>query len=263
MPQSHATLAALPTLPEIRNVTIGEPFAWMSRGLRDMRANPLASLFYGACIAAMGFLLFFYTRQDVKYIAALTSGFLLAGPFVAIGLYDISRRIERGEPVALGSTTVAWHENANQLALFAAVLGIVMLAWTGIALTIFAAFYGNDSPSLGQFVSDVLALKHTAFLLTYTAAGSVFAALVFVLSVVSIPMLLDRNCDALTAMRTSLLAVAQNPGAMIIWAGLITALTLIGLWTFYVCIIVTMPIIGHASWHAYRGIVRGEPAARP
>ena len=107
MPQTHATLAPLATLPEVRTVPVGEPFGWLVRGLRDMRAKPFASLFYGACIAAMGFLLFFYTRQEVKYIATLTSGFLLAGPFVAIGLYDISRRIERGEEVALGPTTVA------------------------------------------------------------------------------------------------------------------------------------------------------------
>jgi len=262
MPQTHATLAPLPTLPEVRNVAAGEPFAWLGRSLADMRASPLASLFYGACIAAMGFLLFFYTRQEVKYIAALTSGFLLAGPFVAIGLYDISRRIERGEKVALGPTTVAWHDNANQFAIVGAILGLVMLAWTGVALTIFDAFYGKDSPSLAQFIADAMALKHTAFLVAYTAAGSVFAAVVFVLSVVSIPMLLDRNCDALTAMRTSLLAVAQNPAAMLVWAGLITTLTLIGLWTFYIGIIVTMPLIGHASWHAYRGIVRSETGPR-
>ena len=259
MPQTHATLAPLATLPEVRTVPVGEPFGWLVRGLRDMRAKPFASLFYGACIAAMGFLLFFYTRQEVKYIATLTSGFLLAGPFVAIGLYDISRRIERGEEVALGPTTVAWHENANQFAIMGAILGLVMLAWTGVALTIFDAFYGKESPSLTQFIADTVAMKHTAFLIVYTAAGSVFAAVVFVLSVVSIPMLLDRNCDALTAMRTSVLAVAQNPAAMLVWAGLITSLTLLGLWTFYVGIIVTMPVIGHASWHAYRGLVHSEP----
>lgn len=260
MPPTHTTLAALPALPEVRNVPAREPLEWIRLGLRDMSPNPLASLFYGACIAAMGFLLFFYTRQEVKYIAALTSGFLLAGPFVAIGLYDISRRIERGDKVALGPTTVAWHENANQLALFGALLCVLMLAWAGVALTMFDAFYGKDSPSLWQFVADALAFKHTAFLVTYTLAGSLFAAAVFALSVVSIPMLLDRNCDALTAVRTSLLAVAQNPAAMTVWAALITVLTLIGLWTFYIGIIVTMPIIGHASWHAYRGIVRTAEA---
>lgn len=254
MPQSH-TLPVLPALPEVRDVSVLDPLGWIRLGLRDLFANPIASLFYGACIAAMGFLLFFYTRQEVKFIAALTSGFLLAGPFVAIGLYDISRRVERGQPVELGATTIAWHENANQLAVFGIILGVVMLAWTGVALTVFAAFYGNESPTLQQFVADVLAFRQTGFLVVYTAIGSIFAAVVFALSVVSIPMLLDRNCDALTAIRTSLLAVSHNLPAMAVWGALITAMTLLGLWTFYLGLIVTMPIVGHASWHAYRAIV--------
>ena len=130
-----------------------------------------------------------------------------------------------------------------------------MLAWTGAALTIFAAFYGNESPNLQQFIADVLAFKHTAFIVVYSAIGSMFAAVVFALSAVSIPMLLDRNCDALTAIRTSLLAVGRNLPAMAVWGALITALTLLGLWTFYLGLIVTMPIVGHASWHAYRAII--------
>lgn len=261
MAPTHATANALSGLPEVRRVSVLQPLVWIRLALGDLLANPLASLFYGACIASMGFLLFFYTRQEVKYIAALTSGFLLAGPFVAIGLYDISRRIERGQPVELGATAIAWHENANQLALFGIVLGLIMLVWTGAALTIFAAFYGAESPTLRQFIADVLALKHTAFIVVYSAIGSLFAVMVFALSAVSIPMLLDRRCDAFTAMRTSLLAVARNTPAMALWGLLITALTLAGLWSFYLGLIVTMPIVGHASWHAYRAIVGDRSAA--
>lgn len=260
MPQTHATVHALPALPEVRRVSIFQPLAWIRLGIRDLLASPLSSVFYGACIAAMGFLLFFYTRQEVKYIAALTSGFLLAGPFVAIGLYDISRRIEHGQPVELGATTIAWHDNANQLAVFGMIQGCVMLVWTSVALTIFTAFYGSESPSLQQFIADVLALKHTAFIVVYSAIGSMFAAVVFALSAVSIPMLLDRNCDAFTAMRTSLRAVARNMPTMVVWGVLITALTLAGLFTIYLGLIVTMPIIGHASWHAYRAIVADRSA---
>lgn len=242
----------------IRHVPPGRPFAWLLRGLSDLAACPAASLFYGACLASMGFLLFFYTQYDVKYIAALTSGFLLAGPFVAIGLYDLSRRRERGESCALGPTTIAWHANANNVALFAAVLGVLMLAWTAVALMLFAAFYGDASPTLQEFLADVAAGRRLDFILVYSLVGSLFAALVFAVSVVAIPMMLDRGCHAFCAMRASMLATAQNLPAMIVWAGLVTALTLAGLFTFYLGLIVTMPIIGHASWHAYRDIV--DPA---
>jgi len=255
MQQTHTTLGALPALPEIRHVSALQPLAWIRLGTRDMLSSPLASLLYGACLAAMCYLLFFYTEQEIKYIAALNSGFFLVGPLVAMGLYDISRRIERGQPVELGATTVAWFRNANQVALFAIILAGVMLAWAGAALTIFAAFYGNESPTLRQFVLDVMALKHIGFIVVYTTTGLMFALVVFALSAVAIPMLLDRNCDALTALRTSLLAVAHNLPAMAVWGVIISVLTLFGLWTFYLGLIVAMPIVGHGTWHAYRAIV--------
>ena len=260
MQQTQSTHDALPALPAVRHVPVLQPLDWIRRGTRDLLNSPLASLLYGACLAAMCFLLFFYTQQEIKYIAALNSGFFLVGPLVAMGLYAISRRIERGQPVDIGATTVAWFRNANQVALFAVILAGVMLAWAGAALTIFAAFYGTDSPTLKQFVVDVMGLKHIGFIVVYTTTGLMFALVVFALSAVSIPMLLDRNCDALTAIRTSLLAVAHNLPAMAVWGALIAVLTLLGLWTFYLGLIITMPIVGHGTWHAYRAIVADQSA---
>ncbi len=239
----------------IHPVSTSRPLVWLWRGARDMVHNPAASLFYGACLASMGFLLFYYTRHEVKYIAALTSGFLLAGPFVATGLYDLSRRYERGEPVDLGRSTIAWYDNANNIALFAGILGLIMLCWTAVALLLFSTFYGDTSPTLQQFLHDVFSGEKLDFILVYAGAGALFAGIVFTLSVVAIPMMLDRRCHAFCAMRASIVASIRNMPAMFLWAAIITLFTMLGLLSFYIGLIVTMPIIGHATWHAYRDIV--------
>ncbi|MBL8470992.1 MAG: DUF2189 domain-containing protein [Rhodocyclaceae bacterium] len=254
----------------VRHVSPAAPFRWLLRGLRDMLAYPAASLFYGACFASLGFLLYAYTHQAVKYMAALTSAFALAGPFIAIGLYDISRRRDAGLPCKLGATTIAWLPNVGNIATFGGLLGILMLAWTAVALILFTAFYGNQSPTLGELFVDVVNLRDPIFVLSYGFAGGLFAALVFSVSVVSIPMMLDRNCNVFYAMRASVVSTVQNLPAMFIWAAIIVTFTSIGLFSFYVGLmlgipllghaglILTMPLIGHASWHAYRDIVAPE-----
>ncbi|MBL8484057.1 MAG: DUF2189 domain-containing protein [Rhodocyclaceae bacterium] len=254
----------------VRHVPLSAPFRWLLRGLRDMVAYPAASLFYGACFASLGFLLYAYTHQHVRYMAAMTSAFALAGPFIAIGLYDISRRRDAGLPCKLGPTTIAWLPNIVNISMFGGLLCFIMLAWTVVALMLFNAFYGNQSPSLGELFNDVVTLRDPVFVFSYGFAGGLFAALVFSLSVVSIPMMLDRNCNVFYAMRASVVSTIQNLPAMILWAGMIVAFTSVGLFSFYVGLmlgipllghagmILAMPVIGHASWHAYRDIVAPE-----
>jgi uncharacterized membrane protein len=135
-------------------------------------------------------------------------------------------------------------------------LVLFMMAWMLLAMIIFALFFSDRLPGPDNFIFEVfLSVESIPFLIVGTGAGAVLAALVFAISAVSIPMLLDRDVDVLTAVVTSLTAVRRSPGAMAVWAGLIVLFIGAGLVTAYLGLIVTLPLIGHAAWHAYKDLV--------
>lgn len=248
-----------PPFPTVRDVPASAPLRWVARGLSDFKSCPIPSLFYGFCFTGMGLLITFVFEHAYEYTSALTSGFLLLGPFLAMGLYEISRRRELGEGCALAPTLTVWRRNAGNIGIFAVVLGIVFLVWARASLVIFALFYTNEMPNLSGFLEQVLSLQNAEFLGVYFGIGLIFATIVFAASVVSIPLMLDRNQDAISSMLASVGALTRNPAAMIVWALLIAGLTLLGFLSFHLGLVVTMPIIGHATWHAYRDLVEPLP----
>lgn len=264
MSQSEETRNSEPGLPfpKVREIGFTRPFSWIRRGLSDLLACPIPSLFYGFCFAAMGLLLTKVFEHAYEYTSAVTSGFLLLGPFLAMGLYEISRRRELGEPCALAPTTMVWRRNAGNIGIFAVVLGVIFLVWARASLIVFALFYTSELPNLTGFLTQILTLENIEFLMVYFGVGMVFATIVFALSIVSIPLMLDRNQDAISAMLASVSALLRNPGAMILWAMLIVVLTLVGFITFHLGLVALMPILGHASWHAYRDLVEPSETKR-
>lgn len=245
--------------PKIRRVTMGAPLRWIAAGWRDFARAPAASAFYGAAFALMGWLIYVVFSHAYEYTSALTAGFLLVGPFVATGLYDISRRLARGETVALRPTLTAWKTNVGAFSLFALVLTVILLVWARASLVTFALFFSTGMPTLSGFLQRVVSLEHLDFVLTYLAVGLGFAAIVFAVSVVSVPMMLDRGTDTIVAALTSVRALAENPAPLIFWAALIVLLIGIGFATLFIGLVVTAPIVGHATWHAYRDLVAGDP----
>ena len=241
--------------PAIRTVGPLAAFGWLARGLQDIRRAPVASLAYGVVFALMGGLIALVFRNAYELTSALTAGFLLVGPFLATGLYDISRRLERDSAARFADTTTAWRANLGAFSLFSLVLTVIMLVWARASLVTFALFFSSGMPTLKSFVAQVVSVEHVDFLLTYFAVGALFAGIVFAVSVVSVPMMLDRGTDTIVAALTSVRALFTNPLPLAIWALLIVAIIGIGFATFFVGLVVAVPLIGHATWHAYRSLV--------
>jgi uncharacterized membrane protein len=232
---------------------------WLRYGAADFRANTLASMFYGLCFTLVGVLFVLAFQFAVQLITALTTGFMLVGPVFAMGLYELSRQREMGKPAELKSSLLVWRQNMGGIGLYSLILIVLYLVWARASLVVFAIFYEGGIPNMEGFITQMLALENLEFMLAYMAIGAFFAVLVFAFSVVSIPLMLDRRQDAITAMLASFIALTGNLPAMLVWGFLIVSLTAIGVVTAFMGLIVTMPIIGHATWHAYRALIDATP----
>ncbi len=243
-------------LPRARSVGHRAVIGWLRRGWSDFKRAPYASLFYGVVLALMGFALKRFIGEGAVVLALIT-GFLLVGPFLAMGLYDISRALERGQPVSLAQTLFAWRANVPAIGLYTIILALLMAVWIRISVVVVALFFEGGMPSAATLWSDIThAEQGLVFLLVYMAVGFGFALLVFSTSAVSLPMLLDRrDMDTISAMISSFNAVRINFVTMLIWASIIVVLTLAGFASYYVGLIVVIPLIGHATWHAYRELI--------
>jgi uncharacterized membrane protein len=251
-------------VPTIRRVGLDRPWAWLAQGWRDLMAAPAISLGLGLVFALLGWALTYglWWVGLLYLVLPLATGFMIVGPVLALAFYEISRRLAAGERVGLVAAFAVFRRSPRQIAVMGFVLLLVLLTWLRIAAMIFMLYWGLTPPSFEELVVNTfLRPASLPFLIFGTAVGGLFAFLSFAISAVSIPMLADRpKVDVITAIVTSVRAVRHNPGAMLLWAALIAAATGLGLATLYLGLIVTVPLIGHATWHAYRDLVP-DPAA--
>jgi len=243
-------------IPHIHHATLRDPVRWLRLGWRDLRRIPRLSLGIGTVLVLFGYLLTWGAWSSPMLVLTFASGFLLAGPFLGLIFYDFSRCLEQNEPPTLGHALASLRGNLLSITLLVVVLGVILLAWIRFTALLTALSVAAVDPSLPVLIDTLLLTPEgLAILGIFLLSGGLLAALVFTLSAVSFPMLLDRPVDVLTAVATSVRAVWQNLPAMLTWAALIAALTLVGMFTAYLGLIVTIPLIGHATWHAYRQIV--------
>lgn len=220
--------------------------------------TPALGLTYGFGFSAVGLAITYclYSTGTLYLIMPVAAGFALLGPAAAVGLYDISRNLEAGQPASLGRIVPVVLSRAETFAAMGLVLTLFFLAWMEIALLIFAFFFGDGPVNGAKFVEMVFfAPESLPFMVTGTAAGAVLAGAVFAISVVSLPLLLDSDVGVPTAVATSLRAVNRNRKAMMLWAMIIAIFILLGVATFFAGLVVSLPVIGHATWHAYRDLV--------
>jgi uncharacterized membrane protein len=243
---------------EIARIPLLRPFEWLAAGWRDLRSSPLVSIGYGVFFALMGGMILNMVARWPYLITVAVSGFFLVGPILAVGLYEISRRREAGgERAGIRDLFEGVRRNAQSLFYMAVLLVLIAIAWERLSAILFALLYGGVSPDPLHFLRDVfLSGNYLGFLVAYLATGGMVAAVVFAISAVSIPMLMDREVDTVTAVVTSLQAVRTNLLPMAVWAALIVALTALGFATGLVGLTVIMPLLGHATWHCYRDVVR-------
>jgi uncharacterized membrane protein len=252
-----------PAVVVIRRVAIDAPWTWLAAGWRDLWSIPSISLLYGATFAALSaaLMLGLMIASLASLILALAGGFLLIGPIAAVGLYEISRRLEAGERVRLGVLLPSRPGALGQLAFFGAMLTFVYLVWVLLAFLLLMLFLGSRGlPPPSEFVPTLLFTAHgLGLLLIGTVVGAACAVLVFAISAISVPLLMMRRIDAVTAVSASLAAVRANPQPMVLWAGLIAGFMALGLATMFAGLVIVFPLIGHATWHAYRDLVH-QPA---
>jgi uncharacterized membrane protein len=240
----------------LRTLRFSDPLRWLAAGWRDFRRAPAIGLFYGACFMLMGWAVLAVFRHAPIYTLALSAGFLLVGPLMCLGLYQVSMRLERGQTPTLLDSLTAWRRRLSQIAIFGGVLLILEMIWGRAALIVFAVSF-DGMPDFAGSITKLLDPENIAFIVAYLAVGGLFAGLIFSISVIAMPMLLAREADAVTAGLTSLRLVLAQPGVMLFWGFLITALVVLALLPWFAGLLIAGPVLGHASWHAYRAAVVG------
>jgi len=248
-----------PPLAKIRTVPIGAPWGWLRKGWVDLVATRFVGIFYGAGFVAMGYLVVWQYTTRWQLTMGLIAGFFLMGPFVCTGLYELSRQRARGERRAFLASLVCWFRNPGDIALFALMLTFIMIVWARVSIILFALFSTTDFPTLQGLLSAIVSFDNAGFVLVWLGIGFLFASLAFAISVVSVPLLLDRDIDALTAVFTSVRALLHNPRALYLWALLVVVLIGASLLAGLLPLLISAPLVGHATWHAYVELVE-QPA---
>jgi uncharacterized membrane protein len=235
----------------------GDLRAALAAGWRDFLAYPAFGLFFGGIYVAMGVALYYglVTRGAVAWLLPLAAGFPLLGPFAGVGLYEISRRREAGLPVSWGSTLGAMRGRGDeQLIMMGGIVFVAFSIWIGLAHGIFAIFLFHAGP--GMHSLDMLQTgAGLAMLAVGTGVGAFMALALYSITVISLPMLVDRDVDFITAIIVSLATVRSNGMIMLIWAALMAALLFLAMLPFFLGLLVALPVLGHATWHLYRRAV--------
>ncbi len=251
------TLPPASSIPAVRQVSIDDLRAALRAGWTDFRRAPLFGLAFSSVYVAGGLVLYavFLASGQSWWFIPIAVGFPLLAPFAASGLYEVSRRIEAGEPLAWNAVAgCLLAQRDRQAPSMAMVVMLAFMFWVFVAHTIFALFFGMR-PITGSTWEMLLTPAGLQMLALGSVIGGVMALTLFALTVISLPLLLDREVDFITAMITSVQAVMQSPVTMLVWAGIIAGLLFLAMLPWFLGLLVVLPVLGHASWHLYRMVL--------
>ena len=273
MAQTAQTDVILPTepareLPVVRSIGVTDLSDALAKGIDDFKAMPTHVLFLSLIYPLIGLVLFGATfgYDFIPLLYPLAAGFALIGPLAAIGLYELSRRRELGLDTSWQHAfDIQYSPSLRSIAALGAILLVIFVLWLAVANAIYAATFTVDEPmAVGEFVRRVLTTPEgQKLIIVGNAVGFLFAVLAFSLSVISFPLLLDRNVGVAVAIITSIKAILKNPVAMALWGLLVAAALLLGSLPFFIGLAVVMPVLGHSTWHLYRKVVEPDLGPRP
>lgn len=245
-------------IPEIHQVGIGRPLQWLKDGWQDFLDHPGPSLTYGIIVTLLGWLVLTLAAPRPYLFTAAISGFLLIAPLIAAGIYELTRQREQGSPHPTFLDSLrGLRKDAGSIADFSIVLVLAAILWERVAAILFALFYGGEMSSVDGFIREVfLSGNYPGVVLAWFVGGGLLASLVFSITVIGMPMVVDRNADIVTAMATSVKAVIANSTAMALWAAIIVGLVALGMLTFMLGFLIIMPWLGHATWCAYKDLIK-------
>lgn len=248
--------------PTVRTIGVQDLKEALRRGLDDFQAKPSHLIFLGIIypIAALILSRMTFGYEVLPLLFPLAAGFALIGPLAAIGLYELSRRRERGEEIRVKHAFgVLRSPSIGAILALGGVLALIFLVWLGVATGIYRATMGDFPTSLGQFLSELFGTSGGWTLIVVgNAVGFLFALLVLMIAAVSFPMLVDRKVSAVTAAHTSVRAFLRNPVTMAVWGLIVAACLVLGSIPLFVGLAVVVPVLGHATWHLYRRVVAGD-----
>ncbi len=255
---AHAPEAGKAPL-QIRKIDIADLMDCIAKGVRDFSRAPKYGMFFGAVYAVGGWLILWIAfALGYFYLAyPFMMGFALLAPFGAAGTYEISRRLEAGQPLSWSAVLGAvWNRSGKDLGWLALVSLFTLIIWLDLAVFLFLMFYGVHVPSLPQLFTNVFTTTYgLTFLLVGNGVGAIIALMVFSFTAVSPPLVVDREVDFVTAMTTSVQAVLANPRAMLAWAVVIGMDLAVSFVTVFVALLVVFPVLGHTTWHLYRRLI--------
>ena len=241
----------LPFVAPCKKLKMGAPMRWLQLGWGDIKKAPKQSLTYGTIIVGVSYAVSFmvWTYGGLGLLISLLSGFLFLGPVLAIGLYSISCQIQAGMTPQLGYCLREGERHLGNELIFAVILSVIFLVWARAASMTHILFPEVSNAAWTEFIP---------FLAVGTFEGAVFSAIIFCFSAFSLPMIMDRKTDVVTAVITSINAVLRNKGVLFLWGGIIVLIVAIGFVTAFIGFIVLMPLVGHATWHAYQETINAE-----
>lgn len=254
---NHTIVTETPRL-KVRKVDTEASMRWLNAGIKDFKAAPAASMAYGMIYVVLGLVLAWLSWENPIFITTLAAGFLIIGPVVAVGFYCMSRTLEQGGTPHFSQGLDGLRFNAVSLVSFALVLGVLMGIWALLSSVTVALFFNNLTVTDNLLDTLIGHEQFAPFLFAYLLGGALIAVVAFSISVISVPLITDKKVDFVTAMITSVKAVMLNPGVMLSWALILATLMFLGFIFFFVALAISLPIAGHASWHAYRELITEE-----